>query len=906
MDSIKITALTPIGGNIAYTTLIPVVNMAGTPLTQRATAQVLGNLILNSAGGSYFPPAAQAVLAQSVTNAAQPNITSTGTLTALNVTGNIVAGNINGGNIMVANFYYGDGGFLSNISGNGGGNANTGNITFSGSNITTNATSADINIISNTDGNVSLIANNHIFVAVDDTTDPHGGIELTWSRTDTGVTSTAGLSINSDYGNSDLATGNVQIIACSNLANGLANSSWTFGYDGSFYLPGVGEKALLQGPMNELFIHSDTHVHIVTDIYDSSRQFIFDSTGDFYAPGNVTMAGTRINIGPGANAVSLTGPSIVSKGSAPLVQMAIFNDLANGSSDYLMYGAGGDESQGWGGIGFNGPEFNFAQYSLTRPGDIGFFVQGYANGIGGNMILATGNEGLGQDIIFGLGGFTLDTEFARFSASNNAFELNRANAALSTPPSDAYTIVTPTVGVMTNTAQWSNAVPTLNNSKGCWTGTGTSADDVILYTIVDNLTPNIAEFYTDAAHTIPYNLPAGLFGAPGYFDYGTKAFDLFIKGGPAVSVDKGLGGDIVLIASDGVPTEWRFTTEGNLYAPGNVILSGETVLVGPGAETLLAGLEGATLIISANNQAIVQAVIENVSDVGSADWVAQGHYGNDAGGWTDLGFNSVGFNDPEFTMTGPGDGYLLAEAFLPGQAPAIGGGNLILATGENGTTKDIIFGTGGFLAADIFGRISHANNALELSRSGSGLKFADGSTQTTAYTGGGGNTGNVTFANVTVQGVNGLNLSAGADFTANLAFLQVRAGDFPSHIHFDTGNNAAYDLIIGDDSKFVQVSSTGNILMSSYDGATNYQWNFDNTGNLTIPGNISNANVIVANTVQTNVVAYAALPAATTAGKRAFINDANLVAAGNFGATVGSGGSNTVPVYSDGTNWCIG
>jgi hypothetical protein len=118
VDSIKITALQDIGANIAYTTLVPLVNMAGVPTTQKANLQNLGNLILNGAGGSYFPRAAQANIALSVANAAQPNITSVGTLTSLAVTGNITAGNINGGNIVVANFYYGDGGFLTNVVAN--------------------------------------------------------------------------------------------------------------------------------------------------------------------------------------------------------------------------------------------------------------------------------------------------------------------------------------------------------------------------------------------------------------------------------------------------------------------------------------------------------------------------------------------------------------------------------------------------------------------------------------------------------------------------------------------------------------------------------------------------------------------------------------------------------------------
>ena len=106
--------------------------------------------------------------------------------------------------------------------------------------------------------------------------------------------------------------------------------------------------------------------------------------------------------------------------------------------------------------------------------------------------------------------------------------------------------------------------------------------------------------------------------------------------------------------------------------------------------------------------------------------------------------------------------------------------------------------------------------------------------------GGGGNTGNVTFSNVTVQGDNNaLNLSAGADFTANLAYLQVRAGDVASHIHFDTGNSQAYDLFLGNDDKYVQVSSTGNIIMSSYDGNTSYIMTLDNTGDLILAGGSS-------------------------------------------------------------------
>jgi hypothetical protein len=79
---------------------------------------------------------------------------------------------------------------------------------------------------------------------------------------------------------------------------------------------------------------------------------------------------------------------------------------------------------------------------------------------------------------------------------------------------------------------------------------------------------------------------------------------------------------------------------------------------------------------------------------------------------------------------------------------------------------------------------------------------------------------------------------------------------------------------------------------------------------LTVTGNVT-ANNFVANTiVKTTAVIFSSLPTASTAGAgaRAFITDGNLVATGNFGSLVTGTGSvgNSVPVYSDGTNWRIG
>jgi hypothetical protein len=98
---IKITELGSIANaNLTSTTLFAAVNMVGTPITQKVTLQQIGNVILSGAGGGSFPIANIASIAYTVANAAQPNITSLGTLSSLTVSGNIDVG---GGNVVTKN-----------------------------------------------------------------------------------------------------------------------------------------------------------------------------------------------------------------------------------------------------------------------------------------------------------------------------------------------------------------------------------------------------------------------------------------------------------------------------------------------------------------------------------------------------------------------------------------------------------------------------------------------------------------------------------------------------------------------------------------------------------------------------------------------------------------------------------
>lgn len=97
-------------------------------------------------------------------------------------------------------------------------------------------------------------------------------------------------------------------------------------------------------------------------------------------------------------------------------------------------------------------------------------------------------------------------------------------------------------------------------------------------------------------------------------------------------------------------------------------------------------------------------------------------------------------------------------------------------------------------------------------------------------------------------------------------------------------------------------------IITDYDN-TALTWDFNADGSLDAPGNISASNVLLSG----NITSIVSVTDPTDFdnltpinGGRAFVTNANLAAAGNFGAQVSGGGSNTVPVWSDGANWYIG
>ena len=211
---------TPNIGEATGTSLTATGNVAGGNLTTAGIVSATGNII----GGNVYANSGTigaSLLTGTLTTAAQPNVTSVGTLTSLTVTGNTssgnlstggtvsATGNVSGGNITTAGVVDATG----NVSGanltSGGVLEVTGNVI--GGNLTT------VGLVSAT-GNVS---GGNITTAgvVTATGNVSGGNLTTAGNIDT----TAGIFNGDGYGISNIAAGNIVGLNLSGISNGTSN-----------------------------------------------------------------------------------------------------------------------------------------------------------------------------------------------------------------------------------------------------------------------------------------------------------------------------------------------------------------------------------------------------------------------------------------------------------------------------------------------------------------------------------------------------------------------------------------------------------------------------------------------------------------------------------------------------------
>jgi hypothetical protein len=147
----------------------------------------------------------------------------------------------------------------------------------------------------------------------------------------------------------------------------------------------------------------------------------------------------------------------------------------------------------------------------------------------------------------------------------------------------------------------------------------------------------------------------------------------------------------------------NLSTVGTVSANGNITTL-SSFYAGNGATWQSeAGFANVLFVGADVGDAYVQAAMVNTRGNGSADWVSYANNGNTDQGWIDMGMTGNSFNDPNYTITDPNDGYVLTQGTNILGTPL--GGNLILATGNIGLAHDIVFATGGYTHANIKARL---------------------------------------------------------------------------------------------------------------------------------------------------------------------------------------------------------
>jgi hypothetical protein len=87
-----------------------------------------------------------------------------------------------------------------------------------------------------------------------------------------------------------------------------------------------------------------------------------------------------------------------------------------------------------------------------------------------------------------------------------------------------------------------------------------------------------------------------------------------------------------------------------------------------------------------------QLALHNTTTTSSTDFIAYANNGVDAAGWIDMGITGATFDSETYGITGPHDGYI----FMSAPVGTSGAGNLVIATGDNGTDNKIVFAAGGY------------------------------------------------------------------------------------------------------------------------------------------------------------------------------------------------------------------
>lgn len=343
-------------------------------------------------------------------------------------------GNLNP-NIVTATLFAGSGANLTNVpAGNIVGSVAVAAVANSvaGANVTGTVASATVAASANTVAGANVTGT--VSSATSATTATRAGTVTTNAQPNiTSVGSLSGLVVSNATGVVDFTTtANVSLGLLGNLhitggasgqmitTNGSGTLSWT--------TPTVGN-------LQDVTTNGGT-TSVAIEITNSSVSTNYNNgalkvTGGVGVGGNIHInshlaAAQQVYAGHLSDFGSWLNPLFVGRSAgANYVQSAMINTNTEGSADWVAYGDSSTTDTGWVDMGYTGTAFNDPLYTITKASDGYVFSQGldvsHGGPQGGNLVLATGSQGANSDIVFALGSFYANAEFARMDHDSNTF-----------------------------------------------------------------------------------------------------------------------------------------------------------------------------------------------------------------------------------------------------------------------------------------------------------------------------------------------------------------------------------------------------------------------------------------------------------------------------------------------------
>ena len=377
-----------------------------------------------------------------------------------------------------------------------------------------------------------------------------------------------------------------------------------------------------------------------------------------------TTVGGDLYVGTGAAAyetsAALTDTIAVGAGNAnAFVQYSItnLNTGTEASTDFIAYADNGDNDSGWIDMGITSSTFDAAIFGITGKNDGYIFMSAPAP-----TAANVSNKVLTDNVV------TLTTSAAHGFSTSDSVTITGVDATFN----GVYTITGTTSNTFTYAKTAANVVSAAVSPVGVATRY-TGAGNLVLATDANGSENKI------------------VFAAGGLESANEQM---------SITPDQNVHIEIATASTNA--TTGALTVVGGIGSNGDVSINGtfrseDPIFIGTGAESFETNgtLTAAMMVINNSDNtassSFSQIAFRNADATSSTDIIAYMDNGNDSNGWMGMGIAGSEFDDATYGITAPGDGYIFHNAINAAYT-----GNMVFATGAEGSENKLVFAAGGF------------------------------------------------------------------------------------------------------------------------------------------------------------------------------------------------------------------